>query len=223
MLDWGAELHGELDLVNYNVSLGSGSGKWFSRKDDTYMSVGRIALNADHPLLNDLPLQIGASGLSARIQSADGLIERWRAGLDFQYSGPVSILMEGSIGQDSSADDPSGDSQEAISLLAEINWRSMDERWLVYVQQRYLSLEQREGEPEESPQGGEGNLTEEESALAHIEMAILDQPSSTVAVKESATFGVRYMPIRDLYLASEVITLGGSSSPMLRAQIRYRW
>ena len=80
------------------------------------MSAGRVTLNADHPLLYDLPLQIGASGLSARIQSADGLIERWRAGLDFQYSGPVSILMEGSIGQDSAFDDPSGDSQEAVSF-----------------------------------------------------------------------------------------------------------
>ena len=214
MLDWGAELHGELDIFSYNVSIGSGSGKWFSRQNDTYMSVVRLGIHGDHPFFAYQPFNIGLSALSAKIQSPQGLIERWRGGLDIQYHGPIGLLFEGSIGEDRNV---VGDAnmRDALTALAEVHWRSRTERWMFYLQQRYVSYRI------DSAEDSMGNLPPPNMPLDIPNMTT--SSALTLPYKQSSTLGVLYTPLRSLYLASELVVDNDKSQLIPRAQVRYRW
>ena len=200
LLDWGAELYGEQDLVSYSVSAGSGSGRSLSFEGGTYMSTARLALNADHPALAYLPLKVGLSALSAQIKGEQGFIERWRAGLDVRYQGELSFLFEGSIGadRDVTSEASSPPQREAVSLFAELSWRSPFERWLLYAQQRYLSLER----------------------------AVFEMDSEALLLterQEGTTLGVLYTPVSSLSLASELMIKENTHDNVFRFQARYRW
>ncbi len=222
MLDWGAELHGELSIFTYNVSLGSGSGKWFSRANDTYMGVARLGIHGDYPALGNLPVQVGFSGLSARIQSPQGLIERWRAGADLQYEGPIGILLEGSLGEDESIATSYGDPREALSLFAEIHWKSSTENWIIYFQQRYLSLTL-EPQAFEIPADAMLELEAGQQGMLSLNPMMESSILEITDRQESSTFGVLHTPFRSFYVAGEVVLRSGTESSMARLQIRYRW
>ncbi len=213
MLDWGAELHGELNIFSYNLSLGSGSGKWFSRNNDTYMGVMRLGIHGDHPTFSYLPFKIGLSTLKARIQSAQGIIERWRAGLDVQYSGPIGFLFEGSLGEDFNAMG-SKYPRDALTAIAELNWRSMNERWMLYFQQRYVSydLQTEAGVMQSSL----NDMTQAQSNSPSV--STLDLPQ-----KHSSTLGLLYSPLNSLFLAAELVADYEKSNMTPRIQARYRW
>lgn len=214
MLDWGAELHGELDIFSYNVSLGSGSGKWFSRQNDTYMSVVRLGINGDHPFFAYQPFNIGLSALSARIQTPQGLIERWRGGIDLQYHGPLAFLFEGSMGEDRNVTG-STNQRDALTAIAEVHWRSRSERWMFYLQQRYVSYRL---------QAGKDSMENLPTPNIPLDMPNMTASSTLdLPYKQSSTLGVLYTPLRSLYLASEIVVDTDKGQVFPRVQVRYRW
>ena len=227
-VDWGAELNGQTSGMSYHVSLTRGSGKWWSNEGDRYIVSGRFGLIEGSWLDDLLPLKLGLSGMSSRLNvDTGGLIERWRAGLDLQYEGPISALFEGSIGEDASLD-RAGEKEQGravINLIAELGWRSPSNRWFVYIQQRYLSTEQEAGMPQLMSDNLEmsASLAGQQIPLDASMVPVAQSDLLTAQVMESSTLGVLYNPLRTLYLGAEVAWRGGSSTPLSRLQVRYRW
>lgn len=214
LLDWGVELNGEQNGISYNLSLGTGSGKWPSFNGDRYMGVTRLSFNGDE-LNSFIPVEVGLSGLHAKIDTPLGLTHRWRAGLDLQYHGPLSILFEGSLGSDRSATNDQASELKAVNLFTEINWHSPSERWLVYLQYKSLSMET----------DSQASMTNNQAMLdMDMDMdAMMMSNSSNTNKQDSLILGTRYSPIRSLYIASESVLRHGDKHPLMRIQVRYRW
>ena len=105
--------------------------------------------------------------------------------------------------------------RDALTAIAEVHWRSRTERWMLYLQQRYVSYRLY----------ADGDSME---MLPPSDMP-LDMPdvttSSSLALpyKQSSTLGVLYTPLRSLYLASELVVDSDKKQVIPRIQVRYRW
>ena len=219
LLDWGVELNGELNSFSYNISLGTGSGKWPSFSGKQHMGVARLALNGQHFSHNWFPVELGLSGLSTRVNTAQGIVDRWRAGLDVQYHGAISVLFEGSIGSDQSVNLSNPSSRQALNLFTEVNWHSPSETWFIYLQHRSLMLEL-----DRSPSSPDSSIMEDSQDL--MESTMMLNMANSIHPKDqlnSGTLGIRYSPLRNLYIASEVAIIQGDTHPLSRLQLRYRW
>ena len=217
LFDWGVELNGEQNGISYNLSLGTGSSKWPSFNGDRYMGVTRLSFNGDE-LNSFIPVEIGFSGLNAKINTPLGLTHRWRAGLDLQYHGPLSLLFEGSLGSDRSATNDQASELKAVNLFTEINWHSPSERWLVYLQYKSLSMEV---DPQTSMTNDQ--IMMDMDMDMDMDTMMMISNSSHINKQDSLILGTRYSPIRSLYLASESVLTHGDKHPLMRIQVRYRW
>jgi hypothetical protein len=124
IIDWGMELHGENSGVSYALTVSRGTGNGWSNEGNPYLITGRVAA-----VEGNLPFEIGLSGLHGRLKNGSTLLPRWRAGVDFQYYGPLNVLFEASIGQDYGLDD-------VFNMITEVNWTSPLEELTMYIQYR---------------------------------------------------------------------------------------
>ena len=134
-VDWGLEFQGEHTGITYSVALLRGTGNGWTNEGNPYMVTGRLGTAE-----GALPFEIGLSGLQGRLKLGTKLVPRWRAGVDFQYFGPVNLLFEGSIGQDYGVDD-------VFNMITEINWKSAFETVTLYTQYRQLYTVARKTSP----------------------------------------------------------------------------
>lgn len=227
-VDWGAELNGQTTALSYHLSLTRGSGKWWSSEGNRYILSGRLGLTESSAFAKLTDAKLGLSGMSSRLAGASGLIERWRAGVDIQYSRLLSFLFEGSVGQDFDLDASGarGEGRAVINLIGELGWRSPSDQWFVYTQLRYLSGEIL-SDPNELGESDESNESGGSPLLLPQEQLDEDAMSSarfiTTEVQDSLTLGVLYQPVNSLYLGSELVFRRGESAPLGRIQARYRW
>ena len=238
-VDWGAELNGQAVGTSYHLTLTRGSGKWWSSAGDRYILSGRLGLTESNRFAQILDTQIGLSGMASRLAGPTGLVERWRAGVDLQYSRLISILFEGSIGQDYTlnASGDRGPGSNILNVIGEIGWRSPSERWFVYTQVRYLSSEvfsidslsvgnasTEMTAPSDDLHSMIAEVPEFSMILAQKMGAMSQVNNQTFTqVKDSVTFGILYEPVRSLYVGSELAVRRGETRSQARLHVRYRW
>ena len=237
-VDWGAELNGQAVGMSYHVTLTRGSGKGWSNEGDRYILSGRLGLTESSWFTRTTRFKLGLSGMKSRLQGGAGLVERWRAGVDAQYDGPISFLFEGSMGQDAplTASGSRGAGRDVINIIGELGWRSPTERWFVYIQQRYLSSQVPEASPAMMTSNGmsdtmsdtmSGAMSDTMSNASGMTPDMVSGPLGPqkliTQIDDSLTFGTLYEPIRSLYIGGEVALRRAKSAPLARLQIRYRW
>jgi hypothetical protein len=117
------------------------------------------------------------------------------------------------LGEDSNAMG-SKNPRDALTAIAEINWRSMNERWMLYLQHRYVSYDLQTDAG--VMQSGLDDMTQAQSNSQSLSALGLPQ-------KHSSTLGVLYSPLRSLFLAGELVADYENSEMTPRIQARYRW
>ena len=115
-----------LRWFDYEISLSRGSGnEWLSR-GDPFAVAARVGSPAERNVV------VGLSGFHGEVlarRPRAATVRRTRLGLDAQWLvGPFTLLGETSVGRNNRSD--------VVNSLAEVNWRSTSDEWLVYVQER---------------------------------------------------------------------------------------
>lgn len=125
-LDYGASVHGELSMLEYEVMVGRGSGVNYVGTEGTWLVSGRVGTPERRTWI------FGLSGYRGHQLTPDGILDRTRVGLDGRVHGPVDLLVEASFG----ADDSTG---QVFNVVEEVSWRTGTESVMTYVQHRYLN------------------------------------------------------------------------------------
>ncbi len=121
--DWGLSVNGVLPSFEYELALSRGSGNEYDDGGDPFIVAGRVGTSRDRNLI------VGLSGFCGRLYDQPDQT-RTRIGLDAQYFYRLfSVLGEFNAGRTGSNDEITG--------LAELNWRSPNERWRPYFQTVY--------------------------------------------------------------------------------------
>lgn len=119
--DWGVSVNGLLEGVQYEMALTRGTGQEYHDNGNPF------AVSARFGTAFDGDRSFGIALFDGRVETASGLIERTRLGLDARAGvGPFGLLGEVAYGQD-------GD-DGVVSWLAELNRTNPAENVLAYVQ-----------------------------------------------------------------------------------------
>ena len=129
--DWGIGLNNQYQQWEYEVTLTTGGGQSLDRGDDSYILAARAGTNRDENLV------LGVSAYKAELSE----LERERFAVDLQYYwGLYGFMAELAAGSKGNIDQ--------LDALLELNWRNMDESWLLYSQWQ-LFTEERAGDEQQ--------------------------------------------------------------------------
>lgn len=125
-LDYGASVHGELSMLEYEVMVGRGSGVNYVGTEGSWLVSGRVGTPERRTWI------FGLSGYRGHQLTPLGILDRTRVGLDGRVHGPVDLMVEASYGMDDST-------RQVFNVVEEVSWRTGTESVMAYVQHRYLN------------------------------------------------------------------------------------
>ena len=144
--DWGSTINGVLPDCQYELALSRGSGIEYTQRNDPYIVSGRISTPPEDKVV------IGLSGFHGRVANGGAvanvraglasptdlgdvgsIVRRSRFGLDAAWytASQFAFLGEVSVGRDYR--------QDIVNGLVELDWNSLDETVLVYLQGRFFN------------------------------------------------------------------------------------
>jgi hypothetical protein len=135
--DWGAGLNGSFETFRYDVFLSRGSGMEYLGSGDPFALTARVSTSRDSESILGAP-GYGVSLFYGEVLGRSGVTERSRVAADALWQfGPFGALFELSTGRDESVD--------VVNGLAELNWQSPGEVFMVYAQSKNLNRQMPSG------------------------------------------------------------------------------
>jgi hypothetical protein len=135
--DWGAGFNGTFESFRYDVILSRGSGMDYRASGDPFALIARLSSSRDSE--SDLGAPgYGVSAFYGEVLGRSGITERSRVAVDALWQfGPFGTLFELSTGRDEHVD--------VVNGLAELNWQSPSEVFMVYTQSKNLNRQMPSG------------------------------------------------------------------------------